>query len=106
MEIEGIFDRNVSVFFNHPITRSPDHPILHSPRLTLMSTSRSALTASGFPGTVIVWPHRQVTTKPPSEDRSAAGIPRSLPSLMERSTDHRRSDPEIPSGVSVVLMAR
>ena len=47
---------------------------LYSPRFTLMSTSRSALTASGFAGTGIVWPHRQVTTKPPSGDRSAAGI--------------------------------
>lgn len=69
-----------------------------------MSPSLSALTASGLPGTVISWPQTQAVTKPPSAEISAGATRIGRPSLIERSADHRRNDPEIPRGESVELI--
>jgi hypothetical protein len=104
MKVERIFDG----YAPHPNPKSKIQiqNSSYSPSFTLRSPSRSALMASGSAGTTIDWPQTQVTTNPPPGSRSEGSIRKSLPSLIERSADHRRSDPEIPAGLSVVLIAR
>ncbi len=56
-------------------------------------------------GTSISCPQTQGVRKPPSEASSAAAISKGLPSLIVRSADQRRSEPEILPVYGVVLTA-
>ncbi len=100
MEVERIFDGEPCwIFVSHPMTDQPTARFSQSAvSFTRRSASRSALTASGSAGTTIGWPQTQAVEKPPPGRRAARGIWIGHPSLMLRSADQRRSDPEIRSG--------